>query len=43
MMEKTYFSDMFAAYVAADDTSTTRVDVFSEWRHDSRHGFDPAT
>jgi hypothetical protein len=35
MMQKLYFGDMFAAYVAADNTSTRHVDVFQLHRHDS--------
>jgi hypothetical protein len=34
MMQKCYFGDMLAAYVAAGDTSTRRVDAFQFWQHD---------
>jgi len=34
MMQNYQFSDMFAAYVAGDDTSTRHVDVFNFRRHD---------
>jgi hypothetical protein len=34
MMQKGYFGDMSARYVAADDTSSKHVDVFCFWRHD---------
>jgi hypothetical protein len=34
MMQKRYFGDMLGAYVAADDTSTKRVDIFRFQRHD---------
>ena len=33
-MQKLYFGDMLAPYVAADDTSSKHVDVFCFWRHD---------
>lgn len=33
-MQNFYFGDMFAAYVAEDDTSIRHVDVFPFCRHD---------
>jgi hypothetical protein len=34
MMQNFYFGDMFADYVAGDDTSIRHVDVFQFCRHD---------
>jgi hypothetical protein len=43
MMQKCYFGDTLAAYVAAGDTSTWHVDVFSVHRHDTGHMFAATT
>jgi len=39
MMQKRYFGDTSAAYVAAGDTSTRHVDVFLVHRHDAGNMF----
>jgi hypothetical protein len=43
MMQKTYFGDMSAAYVATDNTSTGHVDVFKKRRHVWGRAFDSTT